>query len=248
MTANQIAYLTYLENRRNNLEQERIATWRDRSNVSNQQFANETQRMLYEETQRHNRNVEVQALAQLGLTERSIGAQERTAEANVSNARTNFMNAQTNQRNAAVNERNALTNAYNATSNRISANAALASAGAAQQNADTNYARLQEDYRHNLRTEGMQGLSTLANYTQAQTAKSRLEEDTRHHKREEAVDIANAASNQAQAQAALGRAQAALTEADVREGSASSERARNWLSAGRDVANIGAWSVTMLGA
>lgn len=248
MTANQIAYLNYLENRRSNQEQERITSWRDRSNVSNQQFANQTQRLLYEETQRHNQNVEIQALAQLGLNERGVRANEISAEANMSNARTNLMNAYTNQRNAAVNERNAQTNAYNAASNRISANAAVMSASAAQQNAATNVLRLQEDYRHNLRTEGIQGTQALASYSQAQTAAGRLAEEVRHDKSEEAIGRFNAMSNQLKAQGTLLRGIAAQTTASVQEDKSLSERAKNWLSVGGDVTRVASWAKLQLGA
>lgn len=166
MTKNQIEYQKLLETKRHNLVQDYISE--NSLNVNRGQAA---------EVKRHNKVSEEQALAQLGINQRTVDIKGRevdvasqnaltnafNADTNRYNAEVNAQNARTNERNADTNSRNADTNWYNAQSNRISAGAAAQQASAAVQNAATQAAVQQETARHNTAVERLQSLDSASN-------------------------------------------------------------------------------------
>lgn len=158
MTRNQIEYWDLLEKRRSNQMNEALTQRRDEANIT------QKKREL-SETKRHNKVVEGQAYADLGIKQYSAESGRITAQANM-------WNAESNSRNASSNERNASTNAYNAQVNAMNAQTNA-------RNAQTNALAQQEARRHNVISEATERMraqsgatSARANVTQAVAAAS----------------------------------------------------------------------------
>lgn len=249
MTRNQIMYQQHLETKRSNLAQEALTSLRDSRSyqlgLGNLAEMSRHNQVFENETARHNRATEAQALESLGI-------QRQKVQVDAFNAETNRYNADTNRLNAQVYRDMQTTQQYDAETRRLSYGESVRHNKASE---GLGYSQLAEARRHNVASEGLQ-----AQYQG---------EMMRHNRASEAVDFSNARArmqdaatnakvartqarrlqlDQSIGQSTIGLNEARKSQVETQTGYYGQENVRAWIGTGTDVANAGSNMLRSVGS